>query len=218
MVRWYSWPADTEALEGTSVAPPSSVGEAAIEDAARAVTEGSILVHPTSTVYGLGGLPDPSIDARLAGLKGRESGPLIALVADREALFGAFPALVWTATAERLADVFWPGPLTLVLEQRDGSSRAVRVDGHPVVQAVLERVGGVMTSTSLNVSGCEPARSRRGALLAIAELSGPLDHFGWLDVGDLPESEPSTLVRASDGRLEVLREGAIRRTTLERSL
>lgn len=210
IVHWYSWPA--------GVAPASPTGEEAIERAARALAAGSILAHPTSTVYGLGGRPDPVIDARLARMKGREAGPLIVLAADREAVGAAFQELVWTEEAERLADAFWPGPLTLVLEEKRGSSRAVRVDGHPVVKAVLDRAGGVMTSTSLNVTGAKPARTRDEVLRAIDGLEGPLDGFGWLDAGDLPTSPPSTLVRAGARRLEVLREGAIRRSVLKRAL
>jgi len=214
-VRWHAWPASASLSWVPGAAGDVPAGEEALDAAARALDAGSILAHPTSTVYGLGGRPSPACDARVAALKGRVASPLIVLAAGREAVFAAFPGLIWTETAERLAEAFWPGPLTLVLAERNGSSRAVRVEGHAVARAVLDRAGGVMTSTSLNATGAKPARARGEVLRAIASFAGPLGEFGWLDAGDLPVSATSTLVRPGDGRVEVLREGAITRARLE---
>ncbi len=70
------------------------------------------------------------------------------------------PGVVWDERAERLARKFWPGALTLVLE--DGSERglAVRVDAHPFPRTLLRLHGGLMSSTSVNRSGEAPAAGR----------------------------------------------------------
>lgn len=213
-VRWHVWHPSRAYRAGSA----SSVGTAALDDAVRSLTAGWIIAHPTSTVYGIGGRPAPLIDARIARYKGRGSEPLIVLARDVETLAREFPGLEWTETATRLADAFWPGPLTLVLAGPGGRTQAVRVDGHPVVQSLLEGAGGVMTSTSLNATGAEPARSRAAAWRAMGRFEGPVHDVGWLDVGDLPPSAASTLVRPGDGTLEVLREGAIPGPELERVL
>lgn len=197
--------------------PAAATGEAAVRATARALDEGWILVHPTSTVYGLGSRPDPALDAAIHGLKRREPAPLIHLAADLAALERAAPDLAWTPAARALAAALWPGPLTLVLADGDGSL-GVRVDPHPAVRAVLELAGGLMTSTSLNVGGREPARTRGEVLATIDEL-GPRERpLGWLDAGDLAASAASTVLDVRRGDVRTLRPGAVSAETIARAL
>ena len=124
---------------------------------------GGVVAHPTETVYGLGGVATSGAVARVAALKGRESGkPFIALVGAPSWVSG----LAWTDAARELAEVFWPGALTLVLRdptgifprgvRSDSGTVAVRVSPHPVVAALLAAVGSPLTSTSANVPGGRP--------------------------------------------------------------
>lgn len=210
-VCWYEW-------GGAGEREPLATGAAALARAARTLDAGGLVAHPTSTVYGLGGRPGAEADARIATLKGRGAGPLIRLAASRGAVRDAVPDVRWTDAARRLADAYWPGPLTLVLDDGSAAGVAVRVDAHPVVRRLLERAGGLMTSTSLNVTGGVPARTRREARAVLASMTLEGGAGGWLDAGDLPLSVPSTLVRAGAEKVEVLREGALPAREVERLL
>jgi L-threonylcarbamoyladenylate synthase len=107
------------------------------------------VAFPTETVYGLGANAlDPSAVERIYVAKGRPAyNPLIVHVADVAAARNLVRE--WPDEAERLADAFWPGPLTLVLPKRpmipdavtaNLSSVAVRVPAHPVARALLIEV------------------------------------------------------------------------------
>lgn len=185
----------------------------AVDAAADHLALGGLLAHPTGGVYGIGGSTDEATEEELARLKGRslEAG-FVYLASGMDELRSAFPALRWTPLAERLVAQFWPGPLTLVLE--DGSPRgvAVRVEPHPFTREVLERLGGVMSSTSLNLSG-EPASMDSETARRSLEAMPASDHSVlFVDAGTLPGPPPSTLVRIPGRRgeaWELLREGAI---------
>ena len=193
---------------------PIETGHGAIRAAAAWVDEGRILAHPTSTVYGIGARPEPALDREIARLKGRDpESPLIVIGANTDALRRAFPGLAWSAAVDRLAAVFWPGPLTIVVppaDEGDAPGVAVRVDGHPVVRQVLAESGGVMTSTSLNRTGEPPTTDGREARTVLETLHGtgrvPL---ALLDAGDLGVARPSTIVAIEDDGVRLIREGAV---------
>lgn len=181
--------------------------------AAAHLAAGGILVHPTSGVYGIGGRPDPELDREVARVKGRADGPgFVRLVADVDGLRRAFPAVRWTPLAARLAEVFWPGPLTLVLEDGSEYGVAVRVESHPLTRTILRRFAAPLGSTSVNRAGERPAAdpsSVREVLRAFPASDRPVM---FVDAGALPGPPPSTLVRVpgTGGRnFDVLRRGAI---------
>ncbi|MCZ0934619.1 MAG: L-threonylcarbamoyladenylate synthase [Gemmatimonadetes bacterium] len=222
MVKWREW----TGAPGAAGAPGAPVGpgralateDEALDRAAALLDAGGVVAHPTSTVYGLGGRPWPDVDARIAAIKRRPPGPLIRLAASREALREALPETRWTEAARRLADAFWPGPLTLVLEDGSDTGVAVRVDPHPVVRRLLDRAGGLLTSTSLNVTGESPARTGREVRAALSGVGSSAGTVGWLDAGDLAGSAPSTLVRVTGEGVEILREGAVPAAEVARAL
>ena len=215
MVKWREWAGGSEAARrGRTLATDDD----ALDRAAVLLDAGGVVAHPTSTVYGLGGRPRPEVDARVAAIKGRPPGPLIRLAASRDALIEALPGARWTAAARRLADAFWPGPLTLVLEDGTDTGVAVRVDPHPVVRRLLDRAGGLLTSTSLNVTGRSPARTGREVRAVLSEVGSGAGTVGWLDAGDLAGSAPSTLVRVTGAAAELLREGAVSAADVARTL
>ncbi|WP_419858975.1 L-threonylcarbamoyladenylate synthase [Candidatus Palauibacter irciniicola] len=216
VVKWREW---TSASGTAGPGRALATGDEALDRAAALLDAGGVVAHPTSTVYGLGGRPWPDVDARIAAIKRRPPGPLIRLAASPETLRRALPGARWPEAARRLADAFWPGPLTLVLEDGTDTGVAVRVDPHPVVRRLLDRAGGLLTSTSLNVTGEAPARTRRAARAALSGIGPEHGAVGWLDAGDLASgSTPSTLVRAAGEAVEVLREGAVPATEVARVL
>lgn len=187
---------------------------AARERVRRHLTSGGLVAYPTETVYGLGCALLPGALRRLREIKGDR--PFLLLVTGRQQV----AELAWNETAARLAERFWPGPLTLALPAPADSYPgevvgpeglvAVRVSPHPAVAALLEAAGGAVTSTSANRPGGEPARSAESAAAALSGLADLLV----LDGGTLPPGQPSTIVRCGGGRARILREGAIERETI----
>lgn len=194
-------------------------GSGADDEALAPVVEhlrgGGLLAYPTETVYGFGCALDREPLAGLAHLKRRaETKPFLVLVPDADTTRG----LAWTDEARELADIFWPGALTLVLSdpeatfppgvRSDAGGVAVRVSAHPVAAALARGLGDGLTSTSANLPGVAPARDAREALAAARELGA--DARLWvLDAGTLPPSPPSTIVDCTGATPVVVREGAI---------
>lgn len=185
--------------------------EEAVERAVRVLEEGGLLAHPTSTVYGIGGRADAATDGAIRRLKGREGeGPLIRLAADVDQLLRVRPAVRWTEAAADLAERFWPGGLTLVLDDGSEEGIGVRVDGHPLARAVPRRWGELLSSTSLNRTGEEPARAPGPARRLLRSWAPPAARpIGFLNAGRLAPSRASTVLSLRGGRPRVLREGAV---------
>lgn len=191
---------------------------AAVEAAAGHLASGGLLVHPTSTVYGLGGAARRDVDAEINRLKGRPAeSPLLRLVPDADSVRTLFPEVLWPGEAEVMARAFWPGPLTMILDD-GGEGVAVRVEPHPLVSAVLGRLGSALSSTSLNRSGCAPAADEEDAREVIRSLPETRMSVMFANGGRLTGPPPSTLVSLVGGRLRVVREGAVARSELERAL
>ncbi len=133
-----------------------------IAEAAAALRAGEVVAFPTETVYGLGAdARNPAAVRRIYALKGRPPGhPLIVHLATAAALDDWASAV--PPVARRLAERFWPGPLTLVLPRGPGvpdevtggqASVGVRVPSHPVAQALLAEFGGGVAAPSANRYG-----------------------------------------------------------------
>lgn len=176
---------------------------------------GGVIAYPTETVYGLGSACVEAGIHRIQELKRREPDkPLIVLVESAEAVAG----LRWTDDARELAGIFWPGALTLLLEDpsgifprgvRHGETRAVgvRVSPHPTVARLVGALGTPLTSTSLNLPGEPPASAGDEAVRVVRRLGG--DDVLVLDVGTLPPSPPSTVVDCTGPEPIVIREGTV---------
>lgn len=183
----------------------------------RHLDAGGLIAYPTETVYGFGCLLRERALSRLRELKEREpERPFLLLTAGR----ASTSALRWTDAARALADAFWPGPLTLVLEDpsavfpasvrgRESGGVAVRDTSHPVARALCESAGEPLTSTSANRPSRRPAGSATDAARAAGLLGAGEDEMWIIDGGSLPPSEPSTIVDCTGRELVVVREGAI---------
>jgi len=182
----------------------TTLSSESIAQAATLLNKGGVVVIPTDTVYGIAAHPDkPEALARICTIKGRPTGkPIALLAADRSAVerFGAdFPL-----AAQRLAERYWPGALTLVLPCGE-TFEGFRVPAHQGACALLAACGGVLRVTSANLSGEMPAVS---AVSALQEVGLEADLV--LDDGMSPGGVPSTVVKVTQaGELTVLREGAI---------
>ncbi|MGP3697848.1 L-threonylcarbamoyladenylate synthase [Rhodobacter sp. NSM] len=183
-----------------------------IAEAARLLAEGGLVALPTETVYGLAG--DARNDravARIFEAKGRpQFNPLIVHLPD---LAAARRHARFDAEAERLADAFWPGPLTLVLPLGDTpvsplvsaglSSVAIRVPAHPLARQLLRAFGGPLAAPSANPSGrVSPTRPEH----VMEGLAGRIDAI--LDGGASEVGVESTIVAPGDPPL-LLRPGGL---------
>lgn len=183
-----------------------------IESAARLLAEGAVVAYPTDTFYGLA--VDPRSGAaveRLFALKGRDAARAIPLIAAsrRQVEWLSGPL---SPVAARLADEFWPGPLTLVLPLAatlapelvaGGATVAVRVPDHVVSRDLAHALGVPVTSTSANPSGRPPARDAA----AVASTLGGVAAI--LDAGPAPGGLVSTIVDVTSDELRLVRAGAV---------
>jgi tRNA threonylcarbamoyl adenosine modification protein (Sua5/YciO/YrdC/YwlC family) len=186
--------------------------ETAIEAAARAVQQGSLVILPTDTVYGVGA--DAFDHAAVQSLldakgRGREMPPpvLVSAVTTLEALASGVPDYVAALTEE-----FWPGPLTLVCTQQPSltwdlgeslGTVAVRMPDHEVALALLERTGPLAVS-SANLTG-QPAAT--DAASADTMLGDRVEVV--LDGGTSPKGEASTILDVRGPEPRLLRLGAL---------
>jgi L-threonylcarbamoyladenylate synthase len=195
---------------------------AAIADAVNRLQAGGLVAFPTETVYGLGAeASNGNAVARLFEAKGRPAfNPLITHVADRAA---AQALAHFAGDAARLADAFWPGPLTLVLPKAAGcavtelataglNTIAVRVPNHAVAQKILAGFGRPVVAPSANCSGHV---SPTTAAHVLADLGGRIDLI--VDGGATPVGVESTIV-ACLGEPMLLRPGGVPRQAIERAL
>ncbi|HSG88713.1 MAG TPA: L-threonylcarbamoyladenylate synthase [Pseudomonadales bacterium] len=190
--------------------------------AAALLRDGGLVAFPTETVYGLGadGL-DPAAVAGVFAAKGRPAdNPLILHVASFEqalALWQASPEQL--ALARRLADAFWPGPLTMVLPVRPETvplgvtagldSVAVRMPADAIALALIERTGHPLAAPSANASG-RPSPTTADHVLRT--LDGRIDAV--VDGGPTHVGLESTVVDLRGAQVRVLREGGIARAQI----
>ena len=180
----------------------------ALASAVNSLKNDALIVIATDTVYGLAAHPDtPDGQAAVYTAKGRPSDkPLPLLIAD-----GSVPAKMgatFPPTAHRLAERFWPGPLTLVLDVGE-TTEGFRVPDHDFPRKLAAECGGALRVTSANQSGNPLALN---ADEARAELE---EHVALIvDDGPARGTVASSVVRVTHERLEVLREGAISMSSL----
>ena len=196
-----------------------------LEAAARVRAEG-LIAYPTETSYGLGA--DARSARGVAALqtwKGRDAQQPLSILVTGAQMCEALGCELGPA-ARGLVAAFWPGPLTLVVHCRTQFARGVagpggtlglRCSSHPLAHALAVRLAeedlGPVTATSLNVSGAQPARTRREARAACTGSPGApwlLDLQGL----DEPHGGASTVVDATCAEPRVLRQGVISEAAL----
>ncbi|MBU1692850.1 MAG: threonylcarbamoyl-AMP synthase [Verrucomicrobia bacterium] len=185
----------------------------AIEEAAACLRAGGLVVFPTETVYGLGAdALNPKAVARVFEVKQRPRfDPLIVHVADigwLQDIAAAFPL-----PARKLADRFWPGPLTFVLPKTDRvpdlvtaglPTVAVRMPRHPLAMELIRRVGRPVAAPSANRFGHLSPSTAEDARTEVGEGVDMI-----LDGGPCPVGIESTIVSFTGERPVLLRPGGL---------
>ncbi|HXT69901.1 MAG TPA: L-threonylcarbamoyladenylate synthase [Vicinamibacterales bacterium] len=190
---------------------PSSWTRAELEPAVAWLRAGKVVALPTDTLYGLAVDPASEVAVKtLFQIKGRETSAALPLIAGSRAQVDAWCGL--GAAARRLADAFWPGPLSIVCDAPKSvvpavhagrRTIAIRVPAHPLARGLAEAFGMPLTSTSANRSGQPPAQR-------VAELAAIDDERVLvIDGGDTAGGAPSTIVDVRATPPTLIRAGAI---------
>ncbi|MDA8327646.1 MAG: L-threonylcarbamoyladenylate synthase [Betaproteobacteria bacterium] len=185
----------------------------AIHGAANLLRAGDTVAFPTETVYGLGAdAANPLALRKVFEAKGRPSDhPLIVHIADSSHLSGwaqDVPDMAW-----KLADAFWPGPLTLILLRHDQVLNAVtggqdtvglRVPDHPVALALLRAFGGGIAAPSANRFGRVSPTSAQHVREELGTKVGMI-----LDGGSCRVGVESTIISLVHDKPVLLRPGSL---------
>ncbi len=184
-----------------------------MEEAGEIIRSGGLVAIPTETVYGLAGNAlDPGASKKIYEAKGRPSdNPLIVHIAKLEDL----PYIVKSVpeAAYKLAERFWPGPLTMIMEKSEVVPKAttggldtvaVRFPSDPIAQEFILAAGGYIAAPSANVSGRPSCTT---AAHCIEDLSGRIDMI--IDGGEVGIGLESTIVDLTDKVPCLLRPGYI---------
>lgn len=209
---------DLKSVEGPMIVPamaPNAIGQAVA-----ALQAGALIGLPTETVYGLAGDATSALAiAKIYAAKGRPRfNPLIIHVASLEEAqrFGDF-----SAAMERLANAFWPGPLTLVVEARRESpvaelaraglsTIALRVPALPLTRAVIEACGRPLAAPSANRSGHVTATLAQHVADDLGQALALV-----LDDGPSKLGLESTILAEIGGKIMQLRAGSLPREAVE---
>ena len=213
-------PDRSDSQTGSNVRP---VSDEALHEAGELLRAGYLVALPTETVYGLAGdATNANAVARIFEAKGRPHfNPLIVHLSNADA---AERLGIMTQNARLLADAFWPGPLTLVLERAPGcpvaelasaglSTIALRVPANETAQALIKTAGRPLAAPSANRSGritatrAEHVAEDLGSAVAMILDAGPTAH-----------GLESTVVDATGNSVVLLRPGALAVEAIERVL
>ena len=189
--------------------------------AAETFARGDLAVLPTDTVYGIAAKLDEAAIARIFAAKRRPPDRAVPVLLSDAAAVERVAADVPEA-ARRLAEAFWPGPLTIALPKRDGlpahlsqlPTVGVRVPDHAATRAIIAAAGGALAVTSANRSDEPPACTIHEAIAAFQDAVAL-----YLDGGRCAGGVPSTVVTFDEaGALRVLREGPLSAEALRAAL
>jgi L-threonylcarbamoyladenylate synthase len=184
-----------------------------IETAVQALRDGELVAFPTETVYGLGAnAQNPAAVRKIFEAKGRPAAHPVIVHLDSPRFLHRWVREV-PQTATRLADTFWPGPLTLVLPRAPNvhdvvtggqDTIAIRVPAHPMAQQLLTAFGGGIAAPSANRYGrlsptrAEHVREELGEAVRII-----------LDGGECQIGLESTIVSFEGANVRLLRPGSV---------
>ena len=192
---------------------------AVIERAGKILREGGLVAFPTETVYGLGGdALNPESSRKIYAAKGRPSdNPLIVHICryeDIDLIVSEVPP-----EAEKLAEAFWPGPLTMIFRKNSLVPKettggldtvAIRFPSNRIAQALIDAAGGFIAAPSANRSG-KPSPTL--AKYCKEDLDGRVEMI--IDGGEVGIGLESTIIDLTDGEPTILRPGYIDQKKLE---
>ena len=196
--------------------------QALLKEAGAVLKEGGLVAFPTETVYGLGGdALNKESSRKIYAAKGRPSdNPLIVHICKWEDIYPI--AAEVSEEAKKIAQAFWPGPLTMILpkselvpyETTGGlDTVAVRMPSHKVAQKLIEYAGGYVAAPSANTSG-KPSPTQ--AKYVAEDMNGRIEMI--IDGGEVGIGLESTIIDLTVTPPQILRPGFITQEMLSEVL
>ncbi len=193
--------------------------DALLREAGQIIRNGGLVAFPTETVYGLGGdALSGASSQKIYAAKGRPSdNPLIVHICRLEDIYHI--ADDFPQAARRIAEAFWPGPLTMILQKSHNvpgettgglNTVAVRMPSHPVAQKLIAYSGGYVAAPSTNLSGRPSPTSVKHV---IEDMQGRIDVI--IDGGEVEIGLESTIIDMTVSPPQILRPGYITQKELE---
>lgn len=183
-----------------------------IRQAAALLKAGGIVGFPTETVYGLAVVAqNDEAEARLRRVRGRSSDKPFTIAVAEGRTVSRFVKHIGPL-GQRLMSRCWPGPLTIVFETEGGQTVGLRLPANDVAGEMIRKAGGAVLAPSANFSGQPPARTCQEVLSA---FDGKIEAV--LDGGPVELGKPSTVVRLRGESYDILREGALSKSRLQRA-
>lgn len=182
-----------------------------------ALKAGKTIVYPTETCYGLGcdATNQAAVDEIFAIKQRQKDKPLLVVMPSIEM---AREYVVWTETIDTLANTYWPGPLTVVAQAKEGTSLArgvlaedgtvaFRITDYPVAVELATTIGLPLVSTSANIS----AQQSPYDIEAVTKMFHGQQHQPdiVIDAGELVYQSPSTIVSTTNNHIEIIRQGEL---------
>lgn len=162
------------------------------------LNNGEIVVIPTDTVYGFSGKVEPNVEKKIYAIKGRdEAKPFIRLI--------AHPSDIFLHTDDKISEKllsFWPGELTIIVNDKKGGTVAYRCPNDKWLCALIEMCDSPLYSTSVNRSG-------HPFLTDVTDIKNEFESEVALIIDDgSKNAKPSTIVSVTDG-LKIVRQGSL---------
>jgi L-threonylcarbamoyladenylate synthase len=183
------------------------------QQAVAVLTKGGVIVYPTETAYGLGAdyFSDSAV-AKIYAIKQREvAKALPVIVATLEA---AEQIVIFDDQARQIVAQYWPGALTVVLPHKLAGQKkhfsdtlGLRISSNAFCQALTGLFANPIVSTSANISG-------KGAIYSVEQIKEQFSKLAiqpdlFINVGNLPVTPASTIIKSVSGKIEILRQGEI---------
>lgn len=188
-----------------------------LEEIIAELKNGATLIYPTETCYGLGcdATNKQAVD-KIFAIKKRQSNKSVLVVVPEVSMI--MPFISWTETLQNIADKYWPGALTVVVEVKDKNdfptgvvnedgTIAFRVTEHPLAAEISKNLKTSLVSTSANISSKESPYDIESVLQMFEHEEIKPDII--IDGGTLPTRSPSTVIKIGDEKIEVLRQGEV---------
>jgi len=192
---------------------PENPERAKIKKAASVLKKGGLVAFPTETVYGLGAnLANPKSMDRLVRVKQRPEDKLFSIhIAEKDKIEDFARDI--PVGAYKLIDKFWPGPLTVILHSRKNNQQTVgiRMPSNKIALELINLAKAPIVAPSANISGKKPPTSAEEVL---DYFNGKIDML--IDSGKTSLGVSSTVVDFTRPSFEVMREGAINKSDIEK--
>ncbi|MDY2980973.1 L-threonylcarbamoyladenylate synthase [Fusobacterium sp.] len=195
--------------------------EMSLEKIGTRLKKGELIIYPTDTVYGVGGVLKEDTLKKIYEAKTRSfSSPLIALVNSLDKVDEI--AIISDEHREKinkLIERFWPGGLTIILKKREnvpaimvsnGETVGVRMPNHKLALDIIESAGGILATTSANISG----EATPSSFVEISPIFKERVDIV-IDGGKCPIGTASTIIDMSKSKISILREGSISKEEIE---